>query len=333
MENVKAELISALPAAGNSDISEPASRLDEKVREEKELDADDLIPYLTFFHQRISDLSPENLRLVAGGKDEKTVAVLSAPSDTFGTFDTFSKGAALQSSLGSTISQVRVDDITRLAAAAVTASAETTAPATAASAKKTAPVTATSATTIAPAAAAAASATTTAPAKTAVAPSQTEIIVSDAFMTAAAEKKGKDVRREVNNVLPHGTPGLNSSPQSDTSVKSKADNLYTQQIRHADQALSSMMETAASSRPEHGETKITYTFRRWDASNRHAVEFTVPKDQLTQPLIMTPTTREVRERIDIARDTPGAPVFSLREEGEQHSNRRNVWRFYDEEET
>lgn len=301
MENVKAELISSLPAAENSVISEPASRLDEKMREEKEFDEVDLVPYLTFFRQLVSDTSPESPRLVVSSGDVKTAAMLSAASDSS---DFCGKSTTLQSSTASTASQLRAIDTPLLTAAP--APAKTTAT----SAK-----------------------TAVTPAKTAAALPQPGIIASDSFMTAAVEKKVKDVRSEINNILPHGALGLSGSPQSDASVKSKVENLFTQQIRHADQDLSSMLKTEASSRPEHGETKITYTFRRWDASNRHVVEFTVPKDQLTQPLIMTPTTREVRERIDIARDTPGAPVFSLREEGEQHSNRRNVWRFYDEEET
>lgn len=289
MENVKAERINSLPAAENSVISEPVSRLDEKMRDEKECDEVDPVPYLTFFRQLVSDTSPESPRLVASRGEVKTAAMLSAAFDSDSS-NTGGKGTTLHSSTASTISQLRAIDPPLLTAAPASA-------------------------------------------KTAAALPQPGVITSDSFMTAVAEKKGKETRSEVNTILPYGAPGNGDAPQFDASVKSKVENLYTPQIRHADQDLSSLLTSEASSRPEHGETKITYTFRRWDASNRHAVEFTVPKDQLTQPVIMTPTTREVRERIDIARDTPGAPVFSLREEGEQHSNRRNVWRFYDEEET
>lgn len=302
MENVKAGLSSSLPAAENSVLPEPVSGLEEKTIAEKEFDETDLIPYLTIFRHMVSDALPDNSRLVASRGVVNTTAMLPASSDIS---DNFGKGAALQSSIASTVSQRRAGDATRLAAApaAVPAAVPAAIPA------------------AVPAAV---------PASATALPS-TDTIASDAFMAAEAEKKGKDARNEANNILAHGTQGLSGTLQADVSLKSKAENPHALLLKQAEQDVSSMVRTEASSRLEHGETRITYTFRRWDTSNRHAVEFTIPKDQLTQPLIMTPTTREVRERIDVARDAPGAPIFSLREEGEQHNNRRNAWRFYDEE--
>lgn len=70
-----------------------------------------------------------------------------------------------------------------------------------------------------------------------------------------------------------------------------------------------------------GETRISWTFRRWQPAGDQSVRISLLPDAAAQ-MIMVPSTREVGERLDLARFAEGAPDFVLRDEHGHEQGRR-----------
>lgn len=152
------------------------------------------------------------------------------------------------------------------------------------------------------------------------------------FATNVTDEITMGSKSEARDALPQGVMTVAGALQG---IRAKHGNNDVRQARAMEQSLSLTQQDAAvssSTQVSGGETKVTYTFRRLDVSNQHTVELTLNKESLSQALVITPSTREVRERLEIARDAPGAPVFSLRDEGEhQKDHRGGAWHSSEEE--
>ena len=70
-----------------------------------------------------------------------------------------------------------------------------------------------------------------------------------------------------------------------------------------------------------GETRISWTFRRWQPSGDHNVRISLLPDASSQ-MVMTPSTSDLADRLDVARLAEGAPDYVLRDERGQEQNSR-----------
>lgn len=83
---------------------------------------------------------------------------------------------------------------------------------------------------------------------------------------------------------------------------------------------------------KHGETRLTYNFKRWDTMGRQSVELTIQDSQsASQSIVATTSTKELRDKLDLARHLLNAPDLTLREDNDQRGGRRQVYRTFDSE--